>query len=89
MKSVVRKMGNASGVIIPQPLLREVGAKRGDVVEVQVKGGTIVIVPAAVSSREGWAEDAKRIAAAERTGGARAETEFWERAGADAWDDLG
>ncbi len=66
MKSAVRKMGNSSGVIIPQPLLREVGAKLGDIVEVQVKGGAIVIIPTAASSREGWAEDAKKIAAAEK-----------------------
>ena len=31
----------------------------------------------------------ERIAAAENTNAGREETEFWERAGADAWDDLG
>jgi len=29
------------------------------------------------------------IVATGRTGEGRAETEFWERVGADAWDDLG
>jgi hypothetical protein len=29
------------------------------------------------------------IARAERTGAGRAESEFWERVSADAWDDLG
>jgi hypothetical protein len=29
------------------------------------------------------------IAAAEQTDAGRAETEFWERVSADAWDDLG
>lgn len=41
----------------------------------------------------GFAEECRRqcerIAAAEGTAAGRAETDFWERAGADAWDDLG
>jgi hypothetical protein len=41
----------------------------------------------------GFAAECRRqcgvIAAAERTDAGRAEAEFWERVGADAWDDLG
>jgi hypothetical protein len=41
----------------------------------------------------GFAAECRRqcalVARVEATGAARAETEFWERASADAWDDLG
>jgi len=43
MKSAIRKMGNSHGVIIPKPLLEEIGAKANDPVEVKVKKGKIVI----------------------------------------------
>ena len=45
MKSAIRKMGNSHGVIIPKPLLAEIGAKAGDEVDLAVKGGKIVIAP--------------------------------------------
>ncbi len=41
----------------------------------------------------GFAEECRRqsrlIAKAEQTDAAKADSEFWERASADAWDDLG
>jgi antitoxin MazE len=57
-------MGNSHGVIIPKPILEEIGAKANDPVEVSVNKGKIVIAPAKRHPREGWAEDAKRLAAA-------------------------
>jgi antitoxin MazE len=38
MLSAVRKFGNSAGVIIPKPLLSEIGAKAGDSVELKVEG---------------------------------------------------
>ena len=64
MKSAIRKMGNSHGVIIPKPLLEEIGAKANDPVDVKVKKGKIIISPAPHHPRAGWAEDAKRLAAA-------------------------
>jgi antitoxin MazE len=64
MKSTIRKMGNSHGVIIPKPLLEEIGAKANDQVDVRVSKGTIVIVPAKRHPREGWAEDSKALAEA-------------------------
>ena len=68
MKSAIRKMGNSHGVIIPKPLLEEIGAKANDTVEVSVKKGTIIIAPVNRTPRAGWAEASKRLAAA-RDGG--------------------
>lgn len=65
MRASVRKMGNSSGVIIPKPLLAQIGAKTGDEVEMAVEAGRLVIAPVRGRPRAGWAEDAKRIAAAD------------------------
>jgi antitoxin MazE len=61
MKSAIRKMGNSHGVIIPKPILEEVGAKPNDPVEVSARKGAIVITPAPRKARAGWAEASKRL----------------------------
>jgi antitoxin MazE len=64
MRSAVRKMGNSSGVIIPKPFLTKIGAEVGDDVEMRVEDGRLVIAPIKRPPRDGWREDAKRIAEA-------------------------
>jgi antitoxin MazE len=61
MKSVIRKMGNSHGVIIPKPILEEVGAKPNDAVEVSTSKGAIVITPSRRKARAGWADASKRL----------------------------
>jgi antitoxin MazE len=61
MKSAIRKMGNSHGVIIPKPLLEEIGAKVNDPVEVKVKKGRLIIAPMARDPRAGWASECKAI----------------------------
>lgn len=65
MLSAVKKIGNSAGVIIPKPLLAEFGVEAGDSVELKVEAGRIVIERVTNPPRRGWAEDAKRLAAAE------------------------
>lgn len=62
MKSAIRKMGNSHGVIIPKPLLLEIGAKAGDEVDLAVRGGKIVMARPRKSPRSGWAADSKHLA---------------------------
>ena len=81
MKSAIRKMGNSHGVIIPKPLLQEIGVKPGDSVDLTVKNRKIVIAAAPKSPRSGWAEDSKRLAAA-------GEGLVWPEFGNDADKDL-
>ena len=64
MKTLIRKMGNSLGVLMPKPLLAEVGAKANDPVHVWVENGKIVISLIRKKPRVGWAEASKRLAAA-------------------------
>jgi antitoxin MazE len=61
MKTAIRKMGNSHGVIIPKPLLEEIGAKANDQVELKVSKGKIVIAPVPPHPRAGWAEASRRL----------------------------
>ena len=60
MEVAIRKMGNSQGVLIPKPILAQVGLE--GVAELQVRDGVIEIRPVRRNLREGWAEDAQRIA---------------------------
>jgi antitoxin MazE len=82
MKTAIRKMGNSHGVIIPKPLLAEVGAKADDQVDLAVENGKIVIAPIRRKPRSGWVEASKRLAAA-GDGGL-----VWPEFGSDADKDL-
>lgn len=62
MKTAIRKMGNSQGVIIPKPLLTEIGAAANDPVDIKVEQGRIIIAPLKGDPRADWAEDSKRLA---------------------------
>jgi antitoxin MazE len=65
MKSHVRKVGNSHGVIIPKPLLDEIGVKTGDVVNLKInKKGRLVMSPVRTEARSGWSADSRRLAEA-------------------------
>jgi len=69
MKSQVRKVGNSHSVIIPKPLLDEIGIADGDVVNLKVnKKGRIVLSPVRTEARAGWAADSRALAQAGETG---------------------
>lgn len=54
MRTVIRKMGNSRGVIIPKPLLTQVGLE--DEAVMTIEDDALVLRPVQRSSREGWAE---------------------------------
>ena len=62
MEVTIRKLGNSQGVLIPKPILAQVGLE--GVADLQVRDGVIEIRPLRRNPREGWAEDAQRVAAA-------------------------
>ncbi|MBL8383569.1 MAG: AbrB/MazE/SpoVT family DNA-binding domain-containing protein [Burkholderiales bacterium] len=60
MEVAIRKMGNSQGVLIPKPILAQVGLE--GTADLQVRDGVIEIRPFRRNPREGWAEDARRVA---------------------------
>jgi len=61
MEVSIRKMGNSQGVLIPKPILAQLGL--GSVADLQLRDGVIEIRPVRTNPREGWAEDARKLAA--------------------------
>ena len=59
--TTLRKLGNSQGVIIPKPLLAQIGLT--DQAEMQVENGAIVLRPVKRGVRVGWAEASRAIAA--------------------------
>jgi antitoxin MazE len=57
-------MGNSAGIILPKPVLTELGVEAGDDLSLTLEKGRVVLMPAKAHPRAGWAEAAKRIAAA-------------------------
>lgn len=60
MEVAIRKMGNSQGVLIPKPILAQVGLE--STADLQVRDGVIEIRPVRRNPREGWARDAQRLA---------------------------
>lgn len=60
MQVAIRKMGNSQGILIPKPILAQVGLEGS--ADLQVKNGVIEIRPLKRNPREGWVKDSQRIA---------------------------
>ncbi len=60
MEVAIRKMGNSQGVLIPKPILAQVGLQ--GTADLQVRDGVIEIRAVRRNPREGWADDARRVA---------------------------
>lgn len=57
MQVAIRKMGNSLGILIPKPILSQVGLQ--GTADLQVKNGVIEIRPVKRNPREGWAKDSQ------------------------------
>ncbi len=62
MLTTIRKMGNSQGVLIPKPLLQQIGL--ADRAEMVVEGDALVIRRPKSAPRSGWAEASKALAEA-------------------------
>ncbi|MEJ7668580.1 MAG: AbrB/MazE/SpoVT family DNA-binding domain-containing protein [Casimicrobiaceae bacterium] len=61
MKVAIRRMGNSQGVLIPKPLLAQVGLE--DEAEMVIERDSIVLCRPRQKVREGWAEASRNVAA--------------------------
>ena len=53
------KIGNSRGIRIPKPLLEQAGI--ADAAELTIEAGRLVIAPARLAPRAGWAEKLDRL----------------------------
>ena len=60
----IRQIGNSQGVVIPKPVLAQLGLGAKDGVEMTIEDGALVLRRPASPARTGWAEAARTIAEA-------------------------
>jgi antitoxin MazE len=68
MKAVhvsIRRIGNSQGVVIPKPVLAQLGLIGEVGAEMTIEGGALVLRRPASPPRTGWVEAAKKIAEAD------------------------
>lgn len=64
MHVTIRAIGNSKGVVLPKPILQQVGLEEATGAEMTVENGVIVLRKPALPTRSGWAEAAQKVAAA-------------------------
>ena len=62
MRVSIRQIGNSRGVVIPKPLLIQLGLSGEAGAEMSVEGDALVLRRPASPVRAGWEEAAKKIA---------------------------
>jgi antitoxin MazE len=58
----LRQIGNSQGVVIPKPVLAQLGLDAKAGVEMTIEDGALVLRRPASPARTGWAEAARNIA---------------------------
>jgi antitoxin MazE len=62
MLTTIRRLGNSQGILIPKPLLQQVGLV--DKAEMRVVGDALVLRKPKAAPRTGWADASMKLAAA-------------------------
>ena len=62
MLTTIRRLGNSQGILIPKPLLQQVGLV--DQAELRAEGDALVLRRPKAAPRTGWAEASRKLAAA-------------------------
>ncbi len=60
----IRQIGNSQGVVIPKPILAQLGLNGEAGAEMTIEDGALVLRRPAKPARKGWAEAARKIAEA-------------------------
>ena len=61
----IRQIGNSQGIVIPKPILAQLGLNGESGAEMTIEGSALVLRRPASPVRKGWAEASQRIADAE------------------------
>jgi antitoxin MazE len=62
MLTTIRRLGNSQGILIPKPLLLQVGLENQ--AEMRVEGDALVLRRPKAAPRAGWAEASRKLATA-------------------------
>jgi antitoxin MazE len=62
MRTSIRRMGNSAAILLSKPILAHLRVSAGDVLDLDLQEGRVVLSPAQRHPREGWAEAAKALA---------------------------
>lgn len=62
MLTAIKKIGNSSGIVLPKPILAHLRVSHGDMIELDLEDGRVVLSPAPKHPREGWAVAAAALA---------------------------
>jgi antitoxin MazE len=62
MQTSIRRVGNSAAVLLPKPVLAHLAVAAGDLLELDLEEGRIVLSPAQSHPRAGWAEAAQALA---------------------------
>ena len=58
----IRQIGNSHGIVIPKPVLAQLGLNADMGAEMTIEGASLVLRAPASPARKGWAEAARKIA---------------------------
>jgi len=62
MQTAIRKIGNSSGIVLPKPVLDHLHLSAGDIIDLDLEKGRIIISPSPRHPRAGWATAAAELA---------------------------
>ena len=61
MLATIRRLGNSQGILIPKPVLQQIGLV--DQAEMRVEGNALVLRKPRAHPRSGWADASRKLAA--------------------------
>ncbi len=82
MQTPIRRMGNSAAVLLSKPVLAHLHVSAGDLLDLELQDGRVVLSPARGHPRAGWADAARALAAA---GDGELEWPEFENAADQAW----
>lgn len=64
MQAAVKRIGNSAGILLPKPVLAHLQVQAGDVLDLDLESGRVILSALRPHPRAGWAEAAKQLAEA-------------------------
>ena len=62
MQAAIKRMGNSAAILLPKPVLAHLHVSTGDILDLDLVEGRVVLSAAQRHPRMGWADAAKQLA---------------------------